>query len=242
MRASGIDPNAAKREEKQAKLAAAQNTFEAVGRAWLAKTKANRAATTQKKVTIQLDKDLFPCIGNLPITSIGPRDVLAAVRKLEGRGAFDSAHQVKQLAGRVFRFAVAEGSAERDVTADLKGALSSVPEKHYAALTEPKRVGELMRSIYGYSGHPYAVAALKLTPILFARPGELRTAEWVEFNLEAGEWNIPAPKMKMRTAHLVPLSTQAVTILREIQVLTGHGKYVFPSIRTGERSMSVSAD
>jgi integrase len=138
----------------------------------------------------------------------------------------------------VFRYAVASGSAERDVTQDLKGAIAKPVKGHFAAITDPKQAGELMRSIYAYSGHAYTVAALKLSPLVFVRPGELRTAEWAEIDLDAAEWRIPGGKMKMKVDHLVPLSTQAVEILRNVQPITGHGRYVFPSLRTGERPMS----
>jgi integrase len=236
--ADGIDPAEVKREQKQAKLTAASHTFEAVARDWLKKTAANRAASTQDKVTTWLEKDVFPSIGSRPISVIGPRDVLSTVQKMEARGAIDSAHRVKQICGQVFRYAVATGTAERDVTTDLKGALSVVPKANYAAITEPKQAGDLMRSVHAYSGHPYAVAALKLAPLVFVRPGELRGAEWAEIDLEAAEWRIPGTKMKMKLDHMVPLSTQAVEILRSIYPLTGHRKYVFPSIRTAERCMS----
>ena len=233
------DPSVAKREEKRARADAAANTFELVGRQWLAKTAPKRAAITQLKVETWLEKDVFPFIGALPIASIGPRDVLERVlRKLEARGAIDTAHRVKQLCGQVFRFAVVSGLAERDVTADLREALEAKAGKHHAAITEPKQAGDLMRSIFAYTGHPTTVAALKLSPLVFVRPGELRTAEWLEIDLEAGEWRIPGSKMKMRVDHIVPLCTQAVEILRSIQPITGHGRYVFPSIRTGERPMS----
>jgi len=234
----GIDPGQAKRDEKHTKAFAAANTFEAVAGQWLMKTAAIRSESTQVKVTAWLENDVFPSIGGKPISTIGPRDVLAAVQKMEARGAIDSAHRVKQLCGQIFRYAVAMGSAERDVTADLKGALSTAPKSNYAAITEPKKVGELMRAINDYAGHPYATAALKLSPLVFVRPGELRAAEWVEIDLEAAEWRIPGRKMKMKIDHLVPLSAQAVEILRSVQLLTGHGKYVFPSIRTGEQCMS----
>jgi len=138
----------------------------------------------------------------------------------------------------VFRYAVACGYAERDVTQDLRGALAKPVAGHFAAITDPKKAGALMRSIYGYAGHPYTQAALKLSPMLFVRPGELRTAEWNEIDLDAAEWRIPASKMKMKVDHLVPLSSQAVAVLRSVHELTGHGRYVFPSIRTGERPMS----
>ncbi|MGH8760274.1 MAG: tyrosine-type recombinase/integrase, partial [Burkholderiales bacterium] len=175
---------------------------------------------------------------SMPISTIGPRDVLATVRKMEARGAIDSAHRLQQICGQVFRYAVATGAAERDVTADLKGALTKVIKKNFPAITDPKLMGDLMRSIFSYNGHPAAVAALRLTPLVFVRPGELRTAEWAEFDLDAAEWRIPASKMKMKADHLVPLSTQALEILRGLQPITGHGRYVFPSLRTGERPMS----
>lgn len=236
--ADGIDPSKAKREEKAAKAAASANTFELVAREWLDKTAGDRMASTHTKVTTWLEKDVFPFIGKMPISTMGPRDVLGALRHMEGRGALDSVQRVKQICGQVFRYAVASGSAERDVTQDLKGALAKHAPDNFAAITDPKQAGELLRSIYAYAGHPYTVAALKLSPLVFVRPGELRTAEWAEIDLEAAEWRIPASKMKMKVDHLVPLSTQAVEILRGIQSQTGHGKYVFPGLRTAERPMS----
>ena len=237
--ADGIDPATARREEKQAQADAAANTFEAVARAWLNKTASKRADVTQSRVTTLLEKDIFPFIGSMPISTIKPRDVLdKAVRKIEARGSIDTSHRAKQICGQIFRYAVAVGLTERDVTTDLRGALAAIPESHFAAITEPKQAGELMRSIFDYRGHPHTIAALKLTPLVFVRPGELRTAEWAEIDLEAAEWRIPADKMKMKVDHLVPLSTQAVEILRGLKLTTGHGKYVFPSLRTGERPMS----
>lgn len=236
--AQDLDPSVAKREDKQATAAAAANTFESVAREWLAKTAADRQATTQGKITTWLEKDVIPFIGTMPISAIGPRDVLAALRKMEARGALDSVQRVKQVCGQVFRYAVATGSAERDVTQDLKGALATAEKKHFPAITEPKQAGELMRSIFAYAGHPTTLAALKLAPLVFVRPGELRQAEWAEIDLEAAEWRIPGRKMKMGVDHLVPLSAQAVEILRSVQPMTGHGQYVFPSLRTGERPMS----
>ena len=236
--ADGIDPSAAKSQEKQARAAAAVNTFEAVAREWLMKTATERMATTQSKITTWLEKDVIPYIGKMPIADVGPRDVLAALRKMEARGALDSVQRVKQICGQVFRYAVATGSAERDVTQDLKGALAKAKPGNFAAITEPIKAGELMRSIFNYSGHHCTVAALKLSPLVFVRPGELRTAEWTEIDLDAAEWRIPGIKMKMKADHIVPLCTQAVAILLDLQAVTGHGKFVFPSIRTGERPMS----
>jgi integrase len=238
LRAADIDPGKAKRDSKDAKAAAALHTFEAIARQWLSKTAADRADSTQQKNTSWLEKNIFPSIGTMPISTIKPRDVLVALHKIEARGAIESAHKIKQLCGQIFRFAVAAGLAERDVTADLRDALSAVPEAHYAAITEPKQVAELLRSIYTYSGHPYATAALKLSPMVFQRPGELRSMEWAEIDLDGAEWRIPGHKMKMKNDHIVPLATQAVEVLRGIQPMTGHGRYVFPSVRTGQRCMS----
>jgi integrase len=235
---AGIDPMQTKREDRAAKTLAASNNFESVARTYLKKAASDRAASTIEKNTAWLERNVFPAIGALPIASIGPRDVLAMLQKIEARGAVESAHKIKQLCGQVFRFAVASGLTERDVTADLRGALSAVPKTHYAAITEPAEVGALLRAIYAYSGHPYACAALKLSPLLFVRPGELRAAEWAEFDLDAAEWRIPGAKMKMGLDHIVPLSRQALDVLRSLHPLTGHDKYVFPSIRTNDRCMS----
>jgi integrase len=236
--AQGIDPGMARREEKHAREKAALNTFEAVARAWLARTAADRAASTQEKNTAWLERNIFPVIGALPISTIKPWDVLSALRVIEKRGAIESAHKIKQLCGQVFRFAVASGLADRDMTVDLRGALSAVPEAHYAAITDPKEAAELLRAMDAYNGHAYAIAALKLAPLVFVRPGELRTAEWSEIDLDAAEWRIPGSKMKMGQDHIVPLARQAVTLLRELHAMTGHGKFVFPSLRTGARCMS----
>lgn len=236
--ADGIDPSTAKKEDAARKAAEAAATFEGVARDWLKKTAADRMPGTTKKIEKWLTHDVFPYLGATPISAIGPRDVLAALRHMEARGALESVQRVKQHIGQVFRYAIATGSAERDPTPDLKGALTKAAPSHFAAITEPKKAGELLRSILGYGGHPYTVAALKLSPLVFVRPGELRTAEWAEIDLDAAEWRIPGSKMKMKTDHIVPLSTQAVTILRGQHSLTGHGRYVFPGLRTGERPMS----
>lgn len=237
--ADGVDPAAAKRADKQAQADAAANTFEAVARAWLKKTAPKRVAVTQARITTLLEKDVFPFIGSMPIATIKSREVLDKVlRKIEARGSIDTSHRAKQICGQVFRYAVATGLADRDVTPDLRGALAAIPESHFAAITDPKQVGDLLRSIFDYTGHPCTVAALKLSALVFVRPGELRKAEWAEIDLEAAEWQIPGKKMKMKIDHLVPLSTQAVEILRSVQPITGHGTYVFPSLRTGERPMS----
>lgn len=236
--AEGIDPSEVKRHDKQTRAAAAANTFELVARQWLAKTAGERMASTHGKVTTWLEKDVFPTLGSRAIDTIKPRDVLETLRVMELRGALESVHRVKQVCGQVFRYAVATGIVERDVTQDLKGALAKHIAGNHAAITEPKEAGGLMRAIHGYQAHPCTIAALKLLPLVFVRPGELRAALWSEVDLDAAQWRIPAVKMKMKVSHLVPLSTQAVAILRTLQPLSGHGQYVFPSLRTGEKPMS----
>jgi integrase len=236
--AEDIDPGQAKKEAKQATLTKAANTFELVATAWLTDTAAERKPDTQSKVTNWLLRDVYPSLGSKPISAIAPRDVLATIRVIEARGAVDSAHRIKQLIGQVMRYAVSTGAAERDVTQDLKGALKVAVKTHHAAITEPKQAGALMRAIHSYQGYAVTVTALKLAPLVFVRPGELRHAEWAEIDLEAAQWRIPGSKMKMKVDHLVPLCSQAIELLRSLQPTTGHGKYVFPSLRTGEAPMS----
>jgi integrase len=237
--ADGIDPGEAKKADKATQAAILANTFERVALEWVGKTKADRMASTQGKVVTWLEKDVFPYIGSKAISTIGPRDVLAALRHMEDRGALDSVQRVKQICGQVFRYAVATGSAERDVTQDLKGVFKKADPGHFAAITDPKQTGDLMRSIFNYTGHAYVIAALKLSPLVFVRPGELRGAEWAEIDLDKAEWVIPASKMKMKVDHLVPLCTQAVGILTGMKALTGTRRFVFPSIgRSEDRCMS----
>jgi integrase len=224
--------------KKQAVALATAQTFEVITRQWLMKTASNRVSSTQEKIVASLERNIFPAIGKMPISAVGPRVVLAAAHKIEARGAIDSAHRVKQICGQIFLFAVASGVAERDVTVDLRGALATAPKKNYAAIINPKQASELLRSIHTYGGHSYAVAALKLAPLVFVRTGGLRSAEWKEIDLEGATWRIPGFKMKMGVDHIVPLLAQAVEILRAMHPFDGHGKFVFPSIRTGERCMS----
>ncbi|MYM71168.1 integrase arm-type DNA-binding domain-containing protein [Duganella sp. FT134W] len=236
--ADGIDPGLVRREDKLRRSEIANQTFATVALTWLGKTENERATTTQEKITGWIEKDLLPYLGPLPITTLKPRDILITVQRIEARGAIESAHRVRQICGQILRFAVASGLVERDVSADLKGALATPQKTNYAAITEPKRVGDLMRAIYGYQGHPYAVAALKLSALLFVRPGELRAAEWDEIDFDKAEWRIPAAKMKMKIEHIVPLSTQALQLLQKLEPMTGHARYVLPSIRTDDRCMS----
>lgn len=236
--ADGTDPGTAKKQAKLNIDVAAQNTFKKLGEEWLDKTATNRKAVTQERVAQLLKMDIYPFIGKIPISQLGPRDVLRPLKRIECRGAIDTAHRANQYCGQIFRYAVASGAAKRDVTVDLKGALKNIPKNHYAAITEPDEAAYLLRAIDCYKGFQTTVAALKLLPMVFVRPGELRMIEWVELDLRSAEWRVPGHRMKMSNDHIVPLSTQAVEILKGIHPLTGHGKYVFPSIRTSDRPMS----
>jgi len=241
--ADGIDPGA----KRKAEASATPDTFEAIAREWLAQTEAKRVESTNRTIKERMEGDLFPWLGMRPIASITAPELLATLRRVEARGSLIVAKRLRQVAGQVFRYAVATGRAERDPSGDLRGALKSPgTERHHAALTFPAEVGELLRAIDGYTGSPVTRSALALSPLLFVRPGELRAAEWTEFDLDASEWRIPAAKMKMRIAHIVPLSMQAVAILRDLYPLTGGiiaGKpdaprYVFPGARSRLRPMS----
>jgi integrase len=232
--ADGIDPSA----KRQAERATQVETFEAIAKEWLELQSKMLAAETMEILGTRLQSFLYPYVGSRPIASITAQELLAALRRIEARGKHETAHRVRSLAGRVFRYAVATGRAQHDVAADLKDALAPVKSRNFASVTEPARVGELLRAIDGYTGQPITAMALKLAPLVFVRPGELRGAEWAEFDLEGAEWRIPAARMKMGEQHIVPLSRQAVAILRELHILTGSGRYVFPSLLSAERPMS----
>ncbi|MEO6561661.1 MAG: tyrosine-type recombinase/integrase [Nitrosospira sp.] len=236
--ANDTDPSLVMAVNKRAKQQAAQNTFEAVAREWYAKKLPTWAPTTAQKVIRQLEKDIFPWIGKRSINEIVAPELLSTLRRMESRGALELAHRMREYCGMVFRYAVATGRAERDPSGDLRGALAPVKTNHHASVTDPKKIGQLLRAIDGYTGSFTTKCALQLAPRVFVRPGELRTAEWSEFDLDAAEWRIPGEKMKIRDKHIVPLSEQAVEILRAIHPLTGSGRYVFPSVRTTARPMS----
>lgn len=234
--AQGISPAA----HRKAARAARADTFAAIAQEWVQLQKPKLAEATYLKAQWMLVNLLGPYIGNKPIGSVSPPEVLAALRRIENRGRIETAHRAKQRAGQVFRYAIATGRAERDPTADLRGALAPVVSKNRPAITEPSRIGELLRALHGYSGQPGTEVALKLAPLLFVRPGELRQAKWEEFDLDGAhpEWRIPGERMKMGEQHIVPLSTQAVELLRDLYPVTGPGGYVFPSLRTGARPIS----
>ena len=192
----------------------------------------------RRKANWTFQQLLFPELGDRPIRHIKAPELLAALRKLEARGKIETAHRTKQRASQIFRYAIATGRADHDPAADLRGALTPLEVEHRAAITDPKRVGELLRAIDEYAGQPSTHYALKLAPYVFLRPGELRAAEWSEIDFDKAEWRIPAERMKMREGHIVPLPKQAVDILREIQPLIGSGSLVFPSLRTNTRPIS----
>jgi integrase len=235
---AGRDPSAERRNERRQAKLSADSTFEGVAREWLASQKRKLTPVTYDKAVRTLEANVFPWLGLRPIAEIDAPEVLAVLKRIEARGAHETAHRVKARMGQVFRYAIAHGNATRDPSADLRGALAPVVSKSHAAVTDPTQVGDLLRALDAYAGQFATRCALRLAPLLFARPGELRHAEWSEFDLDAAEWRIPAHKMKMREAHVVPLSTQAVAILRELEPLTGRGRYLFPGIRTATEPMS----
>ena len=232
---NGIDPSDFKKVTEKAENL---DDFEHVAREWHTKFKPSWTEDHGNRILTRLEKDVFPWIGGRPINEINAPELLTVLRRVESRGALETAHRAMQNCSQVFRYAVATGRAERDPTGDLKGALPPVRQKHLPSITEPKKIGELLRAIDGYKGHFISMCAMKLAPMVFVRPGELRHAEWSEIDLDKSEWRIPAEKMKMRVQHIVPLSKQAKGILEEIQPLTGKNRYVFPSVRTNSRPMS----
>jgi integrase len=227
---------------RKAKRIAQADSVEAIAREWLTK-QVGVTAGTLRRDRRRLEAFLFPFIGRRPIGAVEPRELLDALRRIEARGLNETAHRTLSVAGRVWRYAISTGRAPRDITADLKGALTPTVVTNLAAIKDPRAIGVLLRAIDTYVGTPVVRLALALTPLLFVRPGELRRMEWAELDLEGESplWRIPAEKMKMRDAHLVPLSTQAVALLREIALHTHGGKYVFPSARGGARPMSENA-
>jgi integrase len=236
--ARDIDPMELKKQKKIEAEAEVRNAFESVAREWFAKNKTVWTEKHAETIIGRLQNNVFPWLGNLEISAITAPMLLEVLRRIESRGAHETGHRVKQICGQVFRYAIATGRAERDPSFDLRGALTPTRSKSMAAITNPGKIGILMRAIEGYQGNLITRCALKFAPLTFVRPGELRHAEWTEINLDRSEWKIPSEKMKMRTVHIVPLSSQAVAVLEEIRPLTGSGKYVFPSLRSGGRPMS----
>lgn len=256
--ATGIDPSTVRKASKEKQRITAESdaredqglapagSFETVAREWVetihtAKVSPGHAARTLTR----LEQDVFPWVGRVPINALSAPDLLTVLRRVEARGAIETAHRVKDACGQVFRYGIACGLCERNPAADLRDALKPVKTKHMATVTDPPLVGNVLRLIDAYAGYPTTRAALQLAPLVFQRPGNLRAMEWAEVDLENATWTIPASKMKRSVGdkangepHLVPLAVQAVKVLREIQPLTGDGQYVFPSVRGGDRPMS----
>jgi integrase len=237
--AENIDPSAHRKAQKSARADRAANSFEIVAREWFEKYSPSWAANHGPRIIRRLERDIFPYMGARPIAEIKAQDLLAVIRRIEGRGVLETAHRALATCGQIFRYAVATGRAERDPSPDLRGALTPVKGEHFAAVTDPKKVGELLRALDAYEGSLIVQCALKLAPLVFVRPGELRAAQWSDIDLDAAEWRYTVSKTK--TEHIVPLAKQTVAILQEIRGFTGNGQYVFPSGRSPRRPMSDNA-
>ena len=237
----GIDPSQTKKNKKLEQIQTLSNHVEAVAREWHEQQAQNWSEGYSAKVLRSLEANLFPYVGTVPITQLLPTQLLGVLRKVEQRGALESAHRLKQVTGQILRYAVATGRVKRDFTPDLKKALPAHRKQHFPAITDPVKVGQLLRMIDGYEGTATVRAAMKLAPLVFVRPNELRHAEWSEINFGAAEWKIPGSKMKMGEDLIVPLSSQSIEILKEQQLLTGNWQYVFPSARSPRRPMSDNA-
>jgi integrase len=236
--ARGVDPSSHKQATKGARLAESANTFQAVATEWLVKFTADQVPEHTDRQKRRLERHVFPYIGGRIIGEIEPPDILAVLRRIEAAGTLETAHRVKTLIGQVFRYAVATGRAIRDQTADLKGALPPAKGEHFAAITDPKEAGELLRAMAGYRGAIETHIALQLSAYTFTRPGELRQMEWAEIDTLKAVWTIPAEKMKAGRVHVVPLCKQALALLEELRPLTGRRRYVFPSRTDTSKPMS----
>lgn len=238
--AQGIDPSANRKAVKAAQAAEGE-TFEVVAREWFAKNEPTWAKNHANRIIRRLERDIFPWLGNAPIRSIDAPKLLEVVRRIESRGAIETAHRALQNCGQIFRYGIATGRCDRDLSADLKGALTPAKGTHFSAVTDPVKVGELLRAIHGYRGTLPVQCALKLAPLVFVRPGELRQARWEDIDLDEAAWRFRVSKTGID--HIVPLSRQAVDVLRELHPLTGHGEFVFPNPRNprGDRPMSDNA-
>jgi len=235
----GVDPGEARKAVKRARASSAANSFEAIAREWHTKFANTWAPSHADRVLRLLERDVFPWIGHRPIAEIAAPELLAVLRRIESRGALETAFRARVYSGLVFRYALHTGRADRDPAADLRGALPPKKNGHFAAATNPEQLGDLLRALDGYKGSPVVRAALLLAPMVFVRPGELRGARWADIDLDAAEWRFTVPKTK--TPHIVPLAAQAVAILRDLQPLTGSGPYVFPCARSTQRPMSDNA-
>ncbi len=236
--AGGQDPSIAKKLAKAANATASANTFDAIATELLEKKRREAKADRTLGKLEWLLSLARPAIGARPITDISAPEVLGVLRIVESRGRHETARRLRATIGQVFRYAIATGRAEADPTSALKGALTTPTVRHRAAIIEPKAFGGVLRAIASYEGAPETRAALELLALTFVRPGELRAAEWVEFDLDAAVWSIPGEKMKMKRPHRVPLAPQALAVLRDLKAITGGGRYLFPSVRSPARCMS----
>ena len=240
--AEGIDPGALRKVEKLSRHLAAAESFEALALEWVEVRLADKAPATIKRNQSILANYLTPWLGSRPIADIKPQELLATLKRAESSGTLDSAHRARQIAGQVFRYAVVTGRAERDPSGDLKGALTPRTKQHRAAIIDPMELGRLLRAMDAFEGTKEVKTALLLSPLLFQRPGEIRAMEWAEIKWDAEQWEVPADKMKMRQPHVVPLSKQALALLRDLQPFTEHrGPYVFPGARGASRCISDNA-
>lgn len=237
--AQNLDPSETKKAAKAAGIEKAANSFEVIAREWVTNFMAERSETHTSRILRRFELYLFPWIGSKPIVDITAPEILQSIKRVQNQNKLETAHRTLQAAGQVFRYAVQTGRAERDITADLKGALPSPTVKHMAAFTEPKDVAELLRAIEGFTGTFTVQTALRLAPLVFVRPSELRTARWSDIDLNAGEWSYRVSKTK--TDHLVPLSKQAIALLNDIQPLSGHGDFVFMGGHDPKKPMSEAA-
>ncbi|WP_447897132.1 tyrosine-type recombinase/integrase [Stenotrophomonas sepilia] len=233
----GKDPSEEKQLGKLKAQLSADGRFAAVALEWL-DTRGDLAESTRSKAKWMLETYAFPWLGKRAIEDISTAEVLSVLRRLEAQDKIESTQRLRQICGQVFRYAVATGRLDRDPTAALRGALKTAKNRHYASITDPSKIGELLRAIDGYTGQLTTLCALRFAPLVFARPGELRKAEWSEIDFDAGQWCIPAEKMKMGVAHIVPLSKQALAVLRELHPVTSKSRYIFPSVRSLRDPMS----
>lgn len=236
--ANGIDPSKSKISKRKEALRNAAITFEVVAREWHAKNATKWSPKNTARTLSLLERNIFPFIGNIPVADVKPSDLLETIQRIEKKGNIQTAHRAMMNCGQIFRYAMATDRADRDISFVLRGSLTPIVETHHASITDPKKIGHLLRDMDSYDGLFITKCALRLAPLFFVRPGELRHAEWAEFNFELAEWKIPASKMKMGAVHIVPLSKQAIKILYELKEHTGHLRYLFPSVRTPDRPIS----
>lgn len=239
MLASGIDPSAKRKAEKAVNNGEVKDSLKVIVREWLIKQQSEWALSHYSKIEARLRKDVLPFLGNHPITEIKAIDILAVLQQIADRGALETANRTRETIGQIFRYAIATGRAERNPAPDLIGALPKPKEKHMAAIIDPDQVGALLRQMDSYEGTFVVRSALQLAPLVFVRPGELRHAEWKDINFDKAEWRFKASKTGHD--HIVPLSRQALDILKAIQPYSGQGRYVFPSLRSDDRPMSNNA-